>query len=147
MSKLEAKVAAVNRCHEYAAQLYAKLTQFFKEYEGQKVVKVDGCLLAKIADKLGEIEKPLGINAWRKHCSFSLTYGVSASVTSNGIAMYHETSFSVGQVDNQVLTKVYDRPYNLRTDYTVEEVLAKREAYKQARIQADNCLSDLRDFG
>lgn len=45
--KLKARVAAVNRANAYAAVLYAAMIEKFTPLMGQKILKVDGSLLAK----------------------------------------------------------------------------------------------------
>lgn len=145
MSKeLAARVKAVNRANAKAIQLYKQLAEFFAEYVGQKVVKADGDLLAKI--KLPKFENGNGLMIYRYPSHWCLKWVVKTCEIVDGIAYFHETAVAVGILDGNILAKLCD-PIEARTDYTVEEVQAIRRDFQSAEERLRELQSRLYPFG
>ena len=58
----------------------------------------------------------------------------------------HETIFYVGDMSNGILTGL-SSPFVTKCDYTADDILVKREKYKQLKRLADNAHSELGPFG
>lgn len=151
---LAAKVAAANNAHAYALKLYPALADFFADFVGVKIEKVDGTLLKKIADALEKVFPETGVPSTRLHVyrhtsNYSLAWTVKACESSPGknsrpgdeyqIANYYEITVYIGDMRDGVLTKISNPP-TLRTDYTVEHV---NECFAAVKA-AEKALSDAR---
>lgn len=145
---LEARVRGVNRANAFANELYPKLVALFTPFIGQKILKADGTLLAKIqkqVDDLG-ILGPHEPHVYRYSSAYSLVYTVKTCEDFNGHAYYHENSVYVGHLDNGVLTGLYDQNHR-QTNYTADKVIAARQAYEKAKKAADEAEIALHPFG
>lgn len=145
---LEARVKAVNKANGYAKMIYPKLSAMFKKFLGTKIEKADGSLTVKVKKELPELPEVPGVSTFRDRSQYSLLWTVSACENSEHSTLYHKTSVYIGEMKDGVLTKLTEYfCENLRTDYTVEDILAKREAYKAAKKIADAAESALFPFG
>ena len=144
--RLEAKVKATNNAHRYAMELYDKLAPLFADMVGHKVTKQDGSLMAKFAKLLPEFPCTPQLHVYKYGSDYSLMWMVKACEVVNGQATYYEIGCYVGELRDGVLTKICNRP-ELRTDYTVAEVLANRKAYEEAAKVAEEAKGKLYPFG
>ena len=144
---LESRVKAVNRAGEYANTLHSSLVEKFRPLLGLKIVKADGSLLAKYAHLVKDLPHKAELTVYRHHSVYSLAWTVKTceSIEDCG-CVYHEVTVYVGNLRGDTLTELSE-PQNYRTDYTAEEVEAKREAYRKAKEVAENALSALYPFG
>lgn len=150
------KVDAVNAVHKYAMELYPKLVEIFKPYVGQKILKVDGSLLAKFKPLVDALDLPCNgkTHVYRQHSDYVLSWEAKmtffAPNTENPhYSDHHQSetqSVRIGELKNGVLEKIYPAPV-LRTDYTVAEIEQKRQAYREAKKLADEAHSQLYPFG
>ena len=152
MNKLQARVEAVNKANTLANEVYAKLTAFFAAYVGQKIFNADGSMVKKIRDKMPTFPDNRSLNVTAAHSRYNIAYTVNACESyeerGNTFGMYHHTITYIGDLDNSnILKAISQNGGNFRTDYTVEDVAAKREAYKVAKAAADKAQSDLFPFG
>lgn len=143
---LAARVKGVNRAHDYANKLYARLVPTFKPMVGTKIFKVDGTLLQKIKEQLPELPCTPGLHVHKNSSDYSLSFSVRTSEDVNGLAYYHSVSVYIGDVRNGVLEKIAN-PHEFRTDFTVEEIAEKRTKYNLAKQAYDNAKSALFPFG
>jgi hypothetical protein len=149
---LAARIQAVNAANDYANNLFEPLSAIFKPLIGQKIFKVDGEWMEKFKSKL-----PIFAKAWngvethvyRASSRYSLGWTVKSCVSIQGGCgcVYHETSVYVAHVDGQTLSSMYDKQEPHKTDYTAEDIKAKREKYKQLKKLADDAQSALHPFG
>lgn len=153
MTRLEARVKAVNKSHAYAIKLHEALSEFFKGYVGKKITKADKRLLKRIEDAMPDFPQEDGVHVYFNESDYFLAWGVRAWETypdprdpEHPRSMSEETSVYVGRMRNGTLVEMSPTP-DLRTDYTVEEVNEKRAAFKQARDAFDEARSALRPFG
>ncbi len=143
-ARLEAKVKAINDANAYAPELYAKLIPIFAPYVGQKIIKADGSLIAKIEKQIPE----LAPFTYRSRSNYSLGYVAKTCAMEpggNGCA-YHETYVSIGELRDGMLSSLAPAPTGLRTDYTVEEVETKRKAVEKADKALDDAKGELYPF-
>jgi len=140
---LVAKVAAVNSAHKFANKLWYELTEFFRSYVGQKVLKQDGSLLAKI--KLPELPNTVPVSVYKHTSDYSLAWTVKTCQQSGKHhCVYYETTVYIGDLSKGVLTKLsesYQDPPAYRWNYTIEEVLANQQAAKDAKEAYDEARS------
>jgi hypothetical protein len=146
MSKLEARIKAVNAANAYAMELYDTLSAVFAPLVGSKIEKVDGDLLARIKSQVPALPCTPALHVYRDRSPYSLRYVVKTCEVHQGSAYYHEASVYVGDMRDGVLTKLCDRP-DYRTDYTSAEVVANRAAYEAARKVYEDARSALHPFG
>ncbi len=152
---LSARVANANAANARANQLYPQLVEVFSPYVGAKILKIDGSLLQKIQKQISELgmdDPGRNINVYHDRQRYGLSFVVKIHndyESGSGdyqLACYHESSVYVGNLDGGVLTEIREHtPY--RTDYTVADILAKREAFRKAQTAADNARSALYPFG
>lgn len=146
--ELPAKVRAVNSANQYALVVYNLLAPRFAEWVGKQIDKASGGLLDKVVKKLPNFEgSDSSLMVYRFDARYALAWVVKVcEPLPNGSCLYHETVVYIGEMRNGVLTSIDDAP-DQRTDYTVEELEAKREAYAKAKKIADDALSALYPFG
>lgn len=152
MSKLDGRVAAVNEAHLLAMQLEKQLREFFLAYVGQKVLKADGTVLAKIAAKLNPLlawfDNQNGVQVYLDRGPFYLRWTVKVRKEADVHSwVYWEQSVRVGEIEGDTLKNVIDKPTELRTDYTAEEIEAKRKVYRELMEQAERAKYELFPFG
>lgn len=145
-NRLAARVKAVNAANRKAGEIYDTLAIRFAPYVGCKIEKADGGLLAKIVKGLPEFPYSNGLHVYKYASNYSLVWMVKTCEVCDGTACYHETGVYIGEMRDGVLLKLCNRP-ELRSDYTVEEVVANREAYEAAKKVADDAQGKLHPFG
>lgn len=146
--RLIAKVAAVNRCHAAAKELFPQLVAIFTPLVGQKLEKASGGLLQKIRALLPEFPNTQQLQIYRSSSAYSLTWNVkTCELTPPNGCVYHEVGVYVGSMSNGILTSVSENLSELRSDYTVEEVLRLRANYTVLKNAAQNAYGLLSDFG
>lgn len=151
VSRLEARVKAVNKANKYATEIFPILQEFFRQYVGQKVEKADGQLLAKIVDKMPKFANGQGLRVYKYSSNYSLAWTVVASENCefNGAyhsCVYHETTVYVGDLEESIL-KGLSNPFSAKYDYSVDEVVKLREKYQIAKKAASEAESALWPFG
>lgn len=124
---LKAKVIATNRVNKAQNELVLILAEKLKPFIGKKVMKANGTRTKAIAELIptGDVN---GCWLWPYSSSHSwLSFGLKTSEHyAEFTVVYAETVFSIGKVENGILTElVAVEP--LRTDYTVEEIEQKRK--------------------
>lgn len=144
--RLIPKVAAVNKANAYALELYKKLVPIFEPLVGSMIEKKDGSLLAKVEKLLPEFKFTPQLHVYKHRSDYSLAWCVKTCEVVAGCATYHEVTVYIGDMSNGVLTKITP-PAERRTDYTVEEIVKKREAYEKAKKIADDAKGELFPFG
>ncbi len=147
-SKLEARVAAVNKANAYAPKLHAMLTEALTPFVGQKILKVGG-LVQKAKQAIDALNLPYGsgLNVTRNSNNYSISFNIQACETFNDCAYYYDTAVYVGELNNNDLAKLTPINGTYKSDYTEAEVLAKREAFKAAEKEYDKAKSALGPFG
>ena len=148
MQNTAAKVAAVNRAHEYANELYKKLVAVFEPLVNHKVVKADGSLMEKVKKQLPELPyERVGVQVVHQPSASLLTWEVTAStLVEGGGTEYHSVHVYVGNLRDGYLTMETRPPYEFPTGYTVEKVEAARKRFREARDAFDAAKNDLSPF-
>lgn len=146
-NKLAARVKALNKANEIANEIFPKLQSIFKPYIGQKIIKGDGTLLAKIVEKVVILPNTGTLRITRPRNDYTLRWAVSVCEHfCETTVVYEEAQVYVGDVSGGILERLAVDSLNLRTDYTVEEVEQKRETYREAKKVADTAFSALCPF-
>jgi len=145
---LECRVEAVNLANSYANEFYPKLVEVFTPFVGKKIYKQDGNLIKKIEYLVNNLNLPKTINAfiYKPLTTFSLYYIVKICISNNGIAHYHKKYFYIGEVQDGVLTKTYEKK-EYKTDYNAKEVEQARLEYQEAKRLAREAESKFFLFG
>ena len=147
MSRLNAKVKAINRAHTYANQLSKQLQEIFRPLVGQEILKVDGQLLVKVKNLLPEFSNTSGLQVYRSSSNYSLAWTVKTSeMDTESTWMYYEIGVYVGSLNGKILTDLTPRE-ELRVDYMPDEILRNREEYLRLKKLADTARSNLWPFG
>ena len=147
---LSARVELVNQVRNLANNVvYPRFREAFTPFMGAKIYKADGSLVAKAKatanDLMGKIETR-GISIYRYPSPYSLVYVIKGSTQVGHIAYYHEESVYLAEIEKGVMTKWYDPPA-FPCDFSVDSVLAAREALKAAKEALSKAESDLFPFG
>ena len=153
LRRLTARVKARNIVNREAIAFYHKMVPVVTPFLGQKVLKVDGSFMAKFYDAvkpvIDEAHKSVH-NIFRYSSNYSLLYIVkTVEQDSDRTCCYEDASVYLAEFEGQILKKITAPPSGnyWRTDYTAEEITAKREAYQAAKQIADDALSALNPFG
>lgn len=145
--ELPAKIKATNRANAEAMATQTKLLDFFRQYVGQRIFKADGSLFAKIEGKWPDLPYEPSLRFWRPTSDYTLSWRVSACENyGDHTCTYAEAAIPVGVISNGVLTELVE-PVPLRTDYSLDEVLALRESAKEARRVYDAAKDACWPFG
>jgi len=148
-NRLEAKVKARNTAVEHGMALYKQLVEVFQPLVGQKILKVDDDLLAKVKQNMPSFKDlPEGISIFRHRAINALAWKVKVRVPVENaeIWVYQDVTVYIGDTDGQTLVNILP-PFEGRTDWTADEVEEKRQAYKEAKKKADAAHSALYPFG
>jgi len=140
-SYLAAKVEAVNKANAYANNLYKTLVEILQPYLEKKVVKIDGTLVASLADDIRALNLP-NDSQMQVLCSHYRTYSLSWDVrmsyrTGDWGCDYYTASVYVGKISDRILVEVCDKAPTHRTDITVTEIQEKRKKYEELKAIAD----------
>lgn len=133
--ELSAKVEAVNLANKTANEIYPILRKVFEPFMGQNITKNDGTLLARIVKLIPELPDSRAVTVYGKHSkhSYSVSFTVKTCVSyGEHSCTYYEIGVYICDVTNGVVTRFYDVDER-KTDYTVEDILAKREAARAAK--------------
>lgn len=146
--KLACKVGAVNRANAYSKEIYALLNPIFTPLVGKQILKVDGSLLAKYAALVPKFEYSTDLHVYRQRSDYSLAWVVkTCEPLPPGSCMYHEAVVYIGDLRGQTLEKLSIHPFDLRSDYTVEEITQKRLNFERAKKELQEARSELYPFG
>jgi hypothetical protein len=153
--KLDLKVKAVNAASTEANRLMPILLEMFKPFIGQKVELASGGLIKKIKDKLPEMAHSNTLRALVRCDTYSITLSIYASSWAKDPeadprrgddGQSFEDSCYIAKTNDGILNELYDwKP--LRTNYTVDEIVKKREAVDAAKRALDTARSALYPFG
>ena len=145
---LGVRVRGVNRANSLASQWQERLIDVFRPFVGTKIFKADGELLAKIKKLVGELGMPNDVHTQFYHSksNYELRYVVKTCESEQGVAYYHETTIPIGELDRGALISL-SVATKYRTDYTADEVVAKRQFYRDAKRAADEIRNSLYPFG
>jgi len=149
-TKLEAKVAAVNKANAYAMHLYGILAEILTPLVGTKILKTDG-YLTKAVEKLFPVlpnTRELMVYKLSSSGINTLAFGVkTCEPVQNGESyVHHETTVYIGNLDGQTLIEI-GTPFIARPNYTAQEIIERRDAYKKLQEAADDARYALRPFG
>ena len=138
-AELAAKIAARNRCNKAANELYPRLAEIFRPMVGKKVVKVDGDLVygCRTNDLRSVLDVP-GCHVYRYCSVYSLMWCVKCSenIVGQSGCVYQEASVYVASLSGQICEKI-DEWTDLKTDYNLDDLVAKIDAAELAREEYD----------
>jgi hypothetical protein len=147
MKSTTAKVKAVNAANAYGIELYKQLVPIFTPLVGEKIFKASGGLLAKYEKHLPEFPNTVPLSVYRNMSDYSLAWVVkTCEMVGEYSCLYYEALVYIGGLRNGVLEDI-SGPFEGRTDWTVEEVLVKRENLKNAEAIVSAIRSFLHPFG
>ncbi len=151
LAELTAEVNAVNLANGYANELLPLWRDFFVPLVGQKIVKADGSLLAKLESKLPKFPAVKGRAGQHEHASvmtyrhrsdYSLAWTVKTCwPIPPHTCTYYERTLYIGDMGGDTLKAMTNHGEPWRTDYTVEAAVAAIEAYEAAKKAADEARS------
>lgn len=143
---LAAKVAGQNKVNTAANEYEKQLIEAFRPFVGTKILTHNG-LAARVKPHIPKAPNSV-LRSWRAAGSYSLYYemDVSESVGEYGCCYCKATAY-VGELDGYNLKSVNEPQKPRRTDYTVEEILAKRQVLRDARDAMSKAQSELATFG
>jgi len=134
--ELSAKVEAVNMANREANRLYPILRAIFEPLVGQRITKKDCTLLARIAKLVPDFPNTHNLKVYGKGSEhiYSLSFTVKTCINyGDHMCTYHEVQVCICDLNNGVITRFYDNDQNRPTNYTVEDINAKREAARVAK--------------
>ena len=135
---------AKNRANANAMALYDIFAKALAPFVGQKILKADGSFLAKVRAAFPKID----IFYYRNQSNYSVSFVAkeSENIVGGCGCVYEESTVYIGDLNNGVLVKLYERP-TFRTDYCVEEIQMLRQLAEKARDDARQAESKLDGFG
>jgi len=142
-----AKVEAVNAANEHANKLYAELVKIFEPLVGQKILKADGTLLAKVQALLPEFPCTPSLMVYNVS-DYSLAWTVKTNaMVGDSSCLYHETTVYIGELSNGNTLAKITPPQEHPTGYKAEDVEELRAKVKAAKERYENLKSKLFPFG
>lgn len=148
IAELTADVAAVNLANAYANKLLAKLQAFFSPLVGQKIIKLNGTLLAKLQDKLPAFPAEKGnpgqhehatIMTYKHNSPYSLAWAVKVCwPVPPHSCTYYEVMVYVGDMEGDTLKVMTTHREPWREDFTVAEAVERIDAFEAAKKEADD---------
>lgn len=149
---LATRIKAVNTVNDYANTLFEPLAETFKPLIGQQVFTISGEWIEKYKSKLPTFEKQwngVAINVYRISSRYSLGWEVRACchIAIGYGCIYEHASVYIAHIKGQVLSSMFDKPEPYKTDYTAEDIMAKRETYQRLKKLADDAQAALHPFG
>lgn len=156
-AQLDCKVEAVNRANEVANALFAQMHAIFKPLAGQKICKVDGTFLKRVAELLPPSDypddkhpKPTVMYYRNRVGDYSVSFTVKVcAYNGHEGCHYAERTVYICDLRDGVIpddARWYDAP-NHRTDFTVDEVKQLREDYRTKRDAYESARGKLGDWG
>ncbi len=142
---LAAKVAGQNKVNAAANEYERQLIEAFRPFIGTKILTHDG-IAKRVKPHIPAA--PAGVRVWRAGGTYSLYYEMDVSeLTGEYGCCYCKATAYVGQLKGYDLESVGEPQKPRRTDWTVEEVRAKRKALSDARDAMSAAQSQLGNFG
>lgn len=149
-TNLAAAVAARNEVNTQANERFPSIIEALTPFVGATVCKVDGTLFKKVKEALPVFESSTGFGS---SCWYSTGHGYSLVLnlkTCHGVqpngCVYAETTLYLGDLQNGVLTRLYDAP-NFKTDFTEDFVIQARLAVRAAEEILSAAKSKIYYFG
>ena len=103
--------------------------------------------MAKVEKLLPTLPNTPDMLVHRHLSDYSLGYTVKVSEMVNDTScLYYEVTVQIGTLNHGVLESITS-PFTARTDWTVAEITAKRETFKQAEAALSAARSALYPFG
>jgi len=146
-ARLTAKVKAVNRANAYAQELYERLMPIFEPLVGEKILKQDGALLAKIMKLMPELPNTDVLCVFRSLSACSLEFHIRAMEHADDFRgnVYHEAHLYIGELDRGTLVALAQLP-NVRSDWTIREVAEGHKKVEEAQEALDNAKRAIHPF-
>jgi hypothetical protein len=134
----QSEVNAVNQTNELMNRLFPVAQDLMKEWEGKKMVKVDGSLTAKFREASEQVYSLRGEsnNKIRLHAEYGSLYLYVKTMgrDSSDSVSYCELDYCLGKLDSSQYCSHHER----RTDYTLEEYLKALKEHQELMRQAYN---------
>jgi hypothetical protein len=145
---MAARVKARNNANAEANRLYEVLAAIFAPLVGQKILKVDGQLLAKYAGLLPEFPSTNTLHVYRHSSDYSLAWCAKTCefIPPHGCC-YEEAMVYVADLSGTSLAETLCGNPEYRTDYTVEELVELRRIFKEKEKEFQTARSNLHPFG
>lgn len=151
---LAAKVAGQNKVNAIANEYEKQLIKAFRPFVGTKILTHSG-IAARVKPHIPEpfnTGVPMygaSLRTWRAPSTYSLYYelDVCERFENGDGCCYCKATAYVGEINGYDLAKVLEPQRPRRTDYTIEEIKAKRQALREARDKMRAIESDLGNFG
>lgn len=151
LGRLEARVRAANRAHEWCNKLHPLFLAALRPFVGKKVVKADGYLTEAVKKALPETPNTVATSVMFDRAGGTLRWEVKTmeNIADEAGCLYFTASFSCGQLAlrGDTLEEVFVGECGYRTDHTAAEVKAQREEVKRLQKLADEAKSKLHPFG
>lgn len=148
--RTKAKVAAVNRAHRVAMEVWQTMHDIFAPLVGEKIDKADGTFLAKIAKLLPELPHDHSITVIRVTSDYTLAWSITCneSIGDASGTVYYGISTYIGNMSGGVLIDLnnHGKKPVYRTNYTVKELLQKRDDCKAKKNAYEVARSDCWPF-
>lgn len=150
LDRLTARVKVMNGANKIANEMYVILAKKFAPLVGKKILKADGTLMAKYADleppANGDSQGFESVRYYRDSSRYALGWSVYVCCKfAEDERQTAERIIRVGELAGDVLKNICEPPAH-PTNYTVEDVLAKRERFRIAEKEYNEAKSALFPF-
>lgn len=144
--ELPLMVQTVNMANKAANELYPPLADYFKQFVGMPILKVDGTLLKRVKDGMPAIVNDYPkLSIYPHYSDYSLAWTVYARIYDDNRSAQHEITVYVGTLKGSMLDSI-DKPQERREDYKLEEIVALLDAAEIAKKAYDAAKSALYPF-
>lgn len=154
---LDARVAARNRVHQLAKDNLPSIIAALTPFIGKHVQLFSGRFSAKVMAALPQsvfdpaIDYDAGSWIYQCHYGFGVTFRLGEQYDfqerpGRSCTTYAEAAFVIGEINGLTLTKTCE-PYDIRSDYTAEEVFRLRNEHKASVLAMQAAQNKLFHFG
>lgn len=141
--KLKLQIESVNRVNAVAGQYFDDYMKIFGSLVGQKVLKADGTILEKYSKLLPKNDLPK-ITSYKLSGNYSLAWVIKTFSQSDNDCVYYEIAIYIGDLDNGILTNLYEKQEYKQFDY--DDLVKKIQSATDAKIFAEKLRSAVFPF-
>jgi len=133
--ELEAEITAYNRVHAHAKSIQGKFCLFFEQHLHKQIINNDLYLKKVIKERMPDYSNEF-VRILQYTTQYMLTFQLTTSQYYKHYKegnIYKECYLTIGEIQNQILTRI-EWDFKLdRCDYTLEEMIEKYHKYEEAK--------------
>lgn len=134
--RLGLAVDAKNAVNAYANEMQRLMLPIFVPLVGKQIIKQDKSLLDRVSKMLPKMPYLPDRHCSHYRSDYSLWWECHVRLFNNDKSELATATVRIGDIRDQILTKVYDGDDPLKTDYNVDEIREYRRLFRLAEKAA-----------